>query len=270
MIFRFNDVGECNAMNHWFTVEKIDSTTYVISEYGHPQKVHSFILIGDFSACLIDTGLGIWNIKDITDAITDKPIQVITTHAHFDHIGNHGAYKEILIHKEEADWLRKGLPMGLSEIRSYILEEPITKPFPENFHIDSYFPFQGESIIELEDDTVIDLGNRRLRIMHTPGHSPGHICILDETNRYLFTGDLIYKGTLYAFLPESDPSVFRRSVQKISELEHIDRIFPSHNDLDVNFSFIQEVMSAFNHLEYRNLLRKGLGMQQYKNVSILL
>lgn len=51
----------------WFTVQLIDSKTYAISEYGHWEKVHSFLLIGEEKAVLIDTGLGIDNIKRITD-----------------------------------------------------------------------------------------------------------------------------------------------------------------------------------------------------------
>ena len=47
----------------WFTVGKIDQTTYAISEYGHWEKVHSYLLIGVKSAVLIDTGLGIGNLK---------------------------------------------------------------------------------------------------------------------------------------------------------------------------------------------------------------
>lgn len=49
-------------MSDWFTIEKIDNETYAISEYGHWEKVHSYLLIGKKYALLIDTGLGIGNI----------------------------------------------------------------------------------------------------------------------------------------------------------------------------------------------------------------
>ncbi|PIB63728.1 MBL fold metallo-hydrolase, partial [Pseudomonas sp. 2822-17] len=60
----------------WFTVQKIYNDTYAISEYGHWEKVHSFLLIGNNKAVLIDTGLGIDNIKRITDKLTTLPIDV--------------------------------------------------------------------------------------------------------------------------------------------------------------------------------------------------
>lgn len=50
--------------DRWFTVTEIDPTTYAISEYGHWEKVHCFLLLGQKQAALIDTGLGIDNIKE--------------------------------------------------------------------------------------------------------------------------------------------------------------------------------------------------------------
>ncbi|GAB3056697.1 hypothetical protein JCM19029_12160 [Salinicoccus sesuvii] len=67
-----------------------------ISRYGHWEKVHSFLLVGKKKAVLIDTGLGIDNIKRITDQLTILPIDVITTHVHVDHIGNH---KKFYVHE---------------------------------------------------------------------------------------------------------------------------------------------------------------------------
>ncbi len=53
----------------WFTVEKIDNFTYAISEYGHWENAHSYLLIGKTHAALIDTGLGIGDIKSVTGII---------------------------------------------------------------------------------------------------------------------------------------------------------------------------------------------------------
>ncbi len=55
-------------MNNWFTIDKIDEATYAISEYGHWEKMHSYLLIGRTHALLIDTGLGTGNIKTEVDS----------------------------------------------------------------------------------------------------------------------------------------------------------------------------------------------------------
>lgn len=52
-------------MNDWFTIDKIDNATYIISEYRHWEETHSYLLIGENRSLLIDTGLGIRNISDV-------------------------------------------------------------------------------------------------------------------------------------------------------------------------------------------------------------
>lgn len=52
-------------MNDWFTIDRIDEKTYIISEYRHWEETHCYLLIGNDHSLLIDTGLGICNIQDI-------------------------------------------------------------------------------------------------------------------------------------------------------------------------------------------------------------
>src|SRR5699024_2666167 len=94
----------------------------------------------------------------------------------------------------------------------------ITLPTPDTFNPKTYQPFRGEPTGTLNDGDVIDLGSRQLVIYHTPGHSPGHICIFDETNGYLFTGDLLYDETpIYAFYPSTNPVDLVNSLEEISD-----------------------------------------------------
>lgn len=114
----------------WFTVSQLDEGTFAISEYGHWEKVHSFLLIGDERAALIDTGLGIDDMRRMTDQLTDLPIMVLTTHVHADHIGSHGLYGEIYVHEAEEDWLVSGIKkLSIEQIRKDISRD-ITRPVP--------------------------------------------------------------------------------------------------------------------------------------------
>ena len=210
----------------WFTVSQIDSKTYAISEYGHWEKVHSFLLIGEEKAALIDTGLGIDNIKRITDQLTSLPIIVLTTHVHWDHIGSHGEFENIYVHKEEEDWLINGIKkLPIEQIRKDVSRD-ITIPTPETFNPETYKPFQGKPTGLLNDGDEIDIGNRKLTIYHTPGHSPGHIAIFDNSRGYLFTGDLLYDETpVYAFFPTTNPIDLVQSLERISNIENVTKIF---------------------------------------------
>lgn len=253
----------------WFTVQRIDKTTYAISEYGHWEKVHSFLLVGEKKAVLIDTGLGIDNIKRITNQLTHLPVEVITTHVHVDHIGSHGEFEKIFVHERDKEWLVNGIEgLSIEQIRKDINRE-ITLPKPATFNPDTYHPFQGEPTGLLEDEDIIHLGNRELIIYHTPGHSPGHICVYDTTNGYLFTGDLLYAQTpIYAFYPSTNPVDLVNSLEKISNIENINVIFGSHNTLGLHPEILEEVKFAVKYLKEQKLTRFGTGIHKFKGFSI--
>jgi glyoxylase-like metal-dependent hydrolase (beta-lactamase superfamily II) len=258
-----------NISDSWFTVQEIDNKTFAISEYGHWEKVHSFLLIGEKEAVLVDSGLGIDNIKRITDQLTDLPIIVLTTHVHCDHIGSHGEYDRIFVHEADADWLINGIKgLPIEQIRKDITRD-ITIPTPKTFNPDTYKPYAGKPTGLLSDGDIIDIGNRKLTIYHTPGHSPGHICILDTKRRYLFTGDLLYKETpIYAFYPSTDPVALVDSLEKISRIPHVSMVYGSHNQLGIKPTILQEVNKAVKELREKDVVKHGTGIHKFNSFSV--
>ena len=239
----------------WFTVQKVDDKTYAISEYGHWEKVHSFLLIGTERAALIDTGLGIDSMKRVTDQLTNLPIDVITTHVHADHIGSHAEFKNIYVHEADADWLINGIQgLSIEQIRKDVSRD-ITLPTPSTFNPATYTPFQGQPTGLLADGDIVDLGERTLTIYHTPGHSPGHISIFDEANGYLFTGDLLYDETpVYAFFPSTDPVDLVNSLEKISGIAAVSKVFGAHNTVGLDAAILDEVKYAVRSLREKSLV----------------
>jgi glyoxylase-like metal-dependent hydrolase (beta-lactamase superfamily II) len=252
-------------MNDWFTIEEIDKSTFAISEYKHWEQAHSYLLTGSKAAALIDTGLGIGNIKNIVSKLTCKPVQVITTHAHWDHIGGHHYFEAIGIHENDSQWLDGKFPLSIGTVKSLLLKNPCQ--FPDEFNINAYSLFQGKPSILLHDNDIVDLGDRKLRVIHTPGHSPGHICLFEEEKGYLFSGDLVYLGTLDAFYPSTNPKDFMDSIKKIRGLL-IKRILPGHYSLDVPVSIAGEISEAFSQLYSQGKLAQGKGLFEFSNFNI--
>lgn len=254
----------------WFIIEEIDSRTFVISEHGNWKKVHSFLLLGDAEAVLIDTGQGIDNIKRVTDQLTNLPIRVLTTHVHYDHIGSHGQFDQVYVHKDDADWLINGIQgLSLERIREEINSDLIRRT-PDSFDLSTYKPYQGDPTGFLEDGDLIDLGNRQLKIYHTPGHTPGHICIFDRTNGYLFTGDILCNKTpISAFYPSTSPTKLINSLKKICEIKGVSKVYGSHNTLGLNRGVLEETTAAIQHLEKNNLVQFGSGLNVFKTISFL-
>ena len=250
----------------WFTVDAVYENTYVISEYRHPEETHCYLLIGSERALLIDTGLGIRNICDEARKLTDKPIAAVATHVHWDHIGGHTHFADFYAHKAELNWLHGEFPLPKAFVQKMLAE---ACDLPQDFDVESYELFQGTPVRLLEDGDAIELGNRKIKAIHTPGHSPGHLCFWDEANGFLFTGDLIYKGILYANYPSTDPQAYAESVGKISAYSPA-RIFPGHHSLDISAEMVGRVRDTLQALDARGLLVHGSGRHDYGDWSILL
>ena len=252
-------------MNDWFTIEDVDTDTFAISEYKHWEETHCYLLLGTRKALLIDTGLGVSNIKKVVERITCLPIDVVTTHVHWDHIGGHRYFKNILVYEDEKDWLAGQFPLPLAVVKANLLHKPCD--FPAEFQIEHYQIFQGEPNAVLHDEDTIDLGNREVQIIHTPGHSPGHICFYEKERKYLYSGDLIYAGCLDAFYPTTDPVQFMESVKKVKALP-LKKILPGHHRLNIPVQLVHEIDRGFSEIFSSGKLSQGSGIFEFADFQI--
>jgi glyoxylase-like metal-dependent hydrolase (beta-lactamase superfamily II) len=259
-----NDGERTDPMSEWFTIDTIDEETYIISEYRHWEETHCYLLIGAEKALLIDTGLGIDNIYDEVRKRTDKPIIAVATHIHWDHIGGHAYFPDFFAHENELNWLSGEFPLSADQIKDMVMDR--CDP-PEGFCIDDYEMFQGVPTRLLKDGDTIDIGGRVVGVLHTPGHSPGHMCFFEASRGYLFTGDLIYKDTLLAFYPSTDPQAYLKSVEAVAALP-AKRVFPAHHSLDIHPEILLRVRDAFRGLEAEGKLHHGSGTFEYGDFSI--
>ena len=115
----------------------------------------------------------------------------------------------------------------------------------------------------------IDLGDRKIQALHTPGHSPGHLCFWERERGYVFTGDLIYKDTLFAYYPSTDPQAYLQSLEVIAALPSI-RLFPAHHSLDIQPEIAVRMRNAFRELNANGKLRHGSGTFDYGDWAIWL
>ena len=81
---------------------------------------------------------------------------------------------------------------------------------------------------------------------------------------------MIYKGTLYAFYPSTNPQDFLKSVLKINKLKEINRILPGHYELDLSEEFLEEVKNGFLELKEKELLYQGNGVYEFDEFNIKL
>lgn len=252
-------------MDNWFSVSKIDDNTFAINEDKHWEETHCYLLCGVKNALLIDTGLGVANIKKVVDSLTLLPVLVVTTHIHWDHIGGHKYFENIAVHEAEKDWLSIKFPIPLQAVKHNLVCKPCD--FPLDFSIDSYqLPKISPQQI-LHDGDCLDLGERKITVIHTPGHSPGHCCFYEPERKYLYSGDLIYSGCLDAFYPTTDPQLFWQSVKKIQHLD-VERVLPTHHQLNIPVNIINSIEKAFSQLAGEGRLEQGNGIFDFADFQI--
>ncbi|HBF37663.1 MAG TPA: MBL fold metallo-hydrolase [Firmicutes bacterium] len=253
-------------MNDWFTIDRIDADTHIISEYRHWEETHCYLLNGSERSLLIDTGLGIGNIYDEVRKLTGQPVTAVATHIHWDHIGGHQYFPDFYAHENELNWLNGGFPLTMEQIKGMVVDRC---DLPEGYDVNKYEFFQGSPARVLKDGDEIDIGGRSIQVLHTPGHSPGHMCFWEKDRGYLFTGDLVYKDTLFAYYPSTDPQAYLASLEKIAALP-VQRVFPAHHSLDIGPEILVRMRDAFRQLNADGKLHHGSGTFDYGDWAVWL
>ena len=253
-------------MKPWFTIENLDDRTHIISEYRHWEETHCYLIEGDERTLLIDTGLRICDISSEVKKLTNKPVTAVATHIHWDHIGGHKYYPDFYAHEAELEWLNGVFPLGMETIRQMVVDRC---DMPENYDVGTYELFQGTPSRVLYGGERIELGGRSITVLHTPGHSPGHMCFFENCTGYLFTGDLVYKDTLLADFPSTNPRAYRKSLERIAALP-VKRVFPAHHTLDIQPKLLVRMRDAFRRLDSDGKLHHRSGTWDYGDWAVRL
>lgn len=253
-------------MDNWFTIDQVDKETYIMSEYRHWEETHCYLLNGAEYSLLIDTGLGICNIHKQVKKLTDKPVIAIATHIHWDHMGGHKFFPDFYAHEAELNWLKGEFPLTIEQIKGMVIDRC---DLPDGYDVKNYEFFQGTPTKVLRNNDFIDIGGRSVQVLHTPGHSPGHMCFWEKERGYLFTGDLVYKDTLYAYFPSTDPEAYLNSLERVSTLP-VKHVFPAHHTLNIQPEILGRMRDAFRKLKAEGHLHHGSGTFNFGDWAVWL
>lgn len=215
----------------WFEVQKISNYLYAISEPRHYEHTVLNLLIGDQHAVLIDTGCGIGNLRRAVELLTSHPVTVINTHTHLDHLGSNNQFSNIMMfdHPRSRSVSRAGAPQE-TLFWELLNEKVVTLPWPRGFEREKAAlpPFEVSRWLKHGD--VVEIGGIGLKVLHTPGEAPDHICLLDQTHRILFCGDILLNGAVWSHLDGGDVSALRASYELLMRhYDEFDFLMPCHN-----------------------------------------
>jgi len=225
----YNKFQKHKTSTRWFEVYQVEKDVWAIYEPFQWQEVISYLIIGNKSALLFDTGNGMDNIKSIVDQLTDKPIQILNSHSHFDHIGGNYQFNEILSPSTEFS-IANSKGNNSKMIKTEASKEALCIELPDgvtnkNHHIKPY-----TITSKVQDGDIIDLGNRQLEILQIPGHTDDSIALLEKDSGFLWTGDSFYEGPIWLYFPETDLAAYQKSLARLVKLvPKLKALFPAHN-----------------------------------------
>jgi glyoxylase-like metal-dependent hydrolase (beta-lactamase superfamily II) len=258
-----------NPRSDWFSVEQIAESIFAIAEDAHWEKARCYLFCGDDVSWLIDTGTGIGNLRKLIRSLTSSPVNVVTTHTHWDHIGGHQNFENVYVHQGDAAWLRDGIPLPLSVIRADMAKIPFEVPHDSEFVLETYAPPLVTSPLILQHGDVLINSRFSLEVLHTPGHSPGSICLYERRSGTLVTGDVVYRGTIYAHYTSTDPAALYHSYYQLNELEGLNRILPGHNDFCLSPDILEQGLHLLESIRTEGKLHHGTGEHVGDSIAFL-
>ena len=238
-------------------VHEIAPKTWCLSEF---RLVNAFLVEGEERAALIDTGTGIGNLHEVVRELTDKPLVILITHGHFDHDGGVKQFPDvpIYLHPEDGKNMHETLKMmekmmgtaDMNKMRAFYITSraPIRYPEASIEELLTLVPERSDSPIydwePITDGMEIDLGGRIIKAIHTPGHTDGEMCFLDETSRILFSGDTANVGIILMRQPENDTKLIKicnETMKKLWDLEgSYDRLAVGHDAHTIDKQIVKD------------------------------
>lgn len=217
----------------FFEAEEIAPKSWKIRDVfvDESDPYYCYLVQGKDYALLIDTMMGFGNLHEFCKTLTDKPIKLVNTHAHWDHIGGNFNFEEFYIHHREITLFQESLAytkqqvvdaalrMARDEYKELFMPEYIEAPKPMKL-----FP--------VYDGDIFDLGDKQLEVVEVGGHSAGSIALIDKQTRIAYAGDVCNSNTLLE-LPTSLPvEAYLKSLLHLKEHQNeFDMMYGGHEIL---------------------------------------
>jgi glyoxylase-like metal-dependent hydrolase (beta-lactamase superfamily II) len=176
---------------------------------------------------------------EIIADLVDVPVTLLLTHSHWDHIGAAHQFDDGRIHERERGPDGR---VGIDTLSGEFVDRPAQfverwraegGAFPDGFDPDAYAIEPATDVRALADGDRIDLGDRTLDVVHLPGHSPGHVGLLDREVGVLYGGDVVHGDHgLYAHFADCDLRDFAASFDRLVDLREagaFDTLCTGHN-----------------------------------------
>lgn len=163
---------------------------------------------------IIDVALGAYSLAEFVRKNKLKIISIINTHAHIDHTAHNFILRKLIKTK-----------VGIHKDDYPLLKEFFNK---EHLFINEKLEYEEPDFL-FDENYTFKFGNYELKVIHTPGHTPGSVCLYEEKQKVLFSGDTLFAGTYGRVdFPYSDEKEMLKSLRKLAKLPKEVKVYSGH------------------------------------------
>lgn len=236
----------------WFRVRRVADDVLQIDEPHVDEFLRANIwhVRGRDRDLVVDAGLGVASLRDELPVLFEHDPVLVVTHAHLDHTGGASEFDDARISAAEAGRSTIAGSLIGSELAALLGHDggdlpPLLLDALPSASVDpaTWRPPDLPSTTPLRDGDEIDLGDRRFRVLHLPGHTAGDIALVDAADGTLCTGDVLYDDELLDELPESDIARSVTSLRRLQALP-VSTVLPGHGD-SFPASRMHELIAAY-------------------------
>lgn len=204
---------------NWYEIQSLsDGVTWIyephITEF---YRCNIWHMRGRDRDLMVDSGMGVVSLRQHVPLLSERPLTAVASHTHFDHIGAHCEFEDRCVHCAEAHLM--AAPSRVNTLAdAYVTDEIFTSLPPVPYLSSTYAVKAAPATRLLNDGDIIDLGDRHLEVVHTPGHSPGGIALWEAASGILFSGDIVYDGPLIEDTYHSNAKDYMASMERLLKL----------------------------------------------------
>jgi glyoxylase-like metal-dependent hydrolase (beta-lactamase superfamily II) len=203
---------------HWYEIIRMaDDVTLIHEPWIKPFfRCNMWHVRGRDRDLLFDSGLGHVSLRAHVALLSERQVICVASHTHFDHIGSHHEFEMRCVHSAEAAILAEPRREWILS-KEYATDEMFDR-FPPGWDANRYRVRAAPASRQLKNGDVIDLGDRAFNVVHTPGHSPGGIGLIEPKTGIFLSGDIVYDGPLIDDAYHSNPDDYTRTLGRLRKL----------------------------------------------------
>ncbi len=220
----------------YFCAEEIAQKSWMIKNVGGSTPAICYLVEGRDYALLIDSIIGIGNLKAFCETLTDKPIKLVNTHAHSDHVGGNFHFDHCYMHPLDVGFFQTSC-VGISKEQVFEFAKNVA---PEEFREkmipdDNFADWKPMKVFLVNDGDVFDLGDRKIEVVYVGGHTAGSIVLIDHKTRIAYAGDACNGNTLLEFENSLPVVSYMKNLLHLKEHQsEFDMMYGGHEVFDAS------------------------------------